>query len=152
MQWVWAPNNTDSEGAPTAIEYYPGSDYVDWTGIDGYNWGTSDDDFDWQSFTSVFRDTYRVLHELGKPIIIGETASDEVGGDKAEWIRDIIPTLETTFPDIEAVVWFDVEKERDWRIRSSSRAVAAFRQLANDPSVIPADRRHPLLTGRATGR
>ncbi|MCA5923786.1 glycoside hydrolase family 26 protein [Curtobacterium oceanosedimentum] len=152
VQWVWAPNNTDSEGAPTAIEYYPGSHYVDWTGIDGYNWGTSDDDFDWQSFTSVFRDTYRVLHELGKPIIIGETASDEVGGDKAKWIRDIIPTLETTFPDIEAVVWFDVEKERDWRIRSSSRAFAAFRQLANDPSVVPADRRHPLLTERASGR
>jgi hypothetical protein len=131
--WVWAPNNVDSEGAPAALDYYPGDDYVDWTGIDGYNWGTSDADFEWQSFEQVFRDVYDDLHTLGKPILIGETASAEEGGSKAEWIRDIIPTLETEFPDIRGVVWFDVDKERDWRIRSSNEAADAVRRLAADP-------------------
>lgn len=127
--WVWAPNNVDTAGAPPALEYYPGDDYVDWTGIDGYNWGTSDPDFAWQSFEQVFRDVYDDLHTLGKPIIIGETASAEEGGDKAAWIRDILPTLEREFPDIRAVVWFDVDKERDWRIRSSTESLDAFRDL-----------------------
>jgi len=138
VEWVWAPNNTDSEGAPAAVEYYPGEDYVDWTGIDGYNWGTSESGFTWQSFEEVFGDMYDVLAELGKPIIIGETASGEVGGSKVEWIADVVPTLESRFPEIRAVVWFDVEKERDWRIHSSDEAFAAFRDLAHDPGVVTA--------------
>ncbi|MFZ7088248.1 glycosyl hydrolase family 18 protein [Curtobacterium sp. RRHDQ10] len=138
VQWVWAPNNTDSDGAPAAIEYYPGSAYVDWTGIDGYNWGTSDPDFDWQSFASVFGDMYGVLHRLGKPIIIGETASAEQGGSKAGWIASILPTLAKQFPDVKALVWFDIQKERDWRIHSSSSAFSAVKKLANDRSVVSA--------------
>ena len=131
--WVWAPNNVDSADAPTALEYYPGDAYVDWTGIDGYNWGTSDPGFSWQTFESVFRDVYDDLVPLGKPIIIGETASAEEGGSKAEWIRDMVPTLRNEFPEIRAVVWFDVDKERDWRIGSSQEAEAAFRAAAADP-------------------
>jgi beta-mannanase len=133
VAWVWAPNNVDSAGAPPALDYYPGDEYVDWTGIDGYNWGTSDPDFEWQSFEGVFRDLYDDLHSLGKPIIVGETASAEEGGSKADWIRGIVPTLREEFPGIRAVVWFDVDKERDWRIRSSDAALDAFRDLAADP-------------------
>jgi hypothetical protein len=131
--WVWAPNNVDSADAPAAREYYPGDAYVDWTGIDGYNWGTSDPDFEWQDFESVFGPMYDELHAIGKPIIIGETASAESGGSKAGWIRDIVPTLTGRFPDVRALVWFDVDKERDWRIRSSHDALQAFRELAVDP-------------------
>jgi glycosyl hydrolase family 26 len=38
VQWVWCVNNGDV-GAYKAEQYYPGSGYVDWVGIDGYNWG-----------------------------------------------------------------------------------------------------------------
>ena len=127
---MWAPNNVDSEDAPAALEYYPGDAYVDWTGIDGYNWGTSDPDFAWQSFEDVFRDMYDQLHTLGKPIIIGETASAPKGGSKAGWITAIPSTLRSDFPDVRAVVWFDVKKERDWRIRSSRASQKAFKKLA----------------------
>jgi hypothetical protein len=131
--WVWAPNNTDSDGGPPALAYYPGADYVDWTGIDGYNWGTSDRDFDWQPFAEVFGPMYDALQTLGKPVLIGETASDEVGGRKADWIADIAPQLQTRFPNVRAVVWFDIKKERDWRVNSSKASLAAFRQLAASP-------------------
>lgn len=131
--WVWAPNNVDSEGAPAALDYYPGDDVVDWTGIDGYNWGTAQEGFDWQSVESVFADVYDDLDTLGKPIIIGETASAEDGGSKAAWIDSIAPTLRDRFPNIRALVWFDVDKERDWRFRSSDASLAAFRDLAVDP-------------------
>ncbi|MGU3650872.1 glycoside hydrolase family 26 protein [Mycolicibacterium sp. A43C] len=131
--WVWAPNNTDSDGAPPAMSYYPGDAYVDWTGIDGYNWGTSDPEFEWQSFTEVFGPLYDQLHALGKPVIIGETASDETGGDKAAWISDIVPQLRSRFPDVRAIVWFDIDKERAWPIDSSPASLAAFEALASDP-------------------
>jgi hypothetical protein len=135
VHWVWAPNNTDSADAPPAMAYYPGDDYVDWTGMDGYNWGTSDPDFHWQPFAEVFGDLYDDLHTIGKPIIIGETASATEGGDKAEWISDILPTLTTRFPDIKALVWFDIAKERDWRLHSSPEVFDAFKDLANNPNV-----------------
>ncbi|MBM7439399.1 glycoside hydrolase family 26 protein [Streptomyces sp. HB132] len=135
--WVWAPNVTDSPDAPDTMAYYPGDRYVDWTGVDGYNWGTSEPDFGWQSFTDRFGDIYGKLAGKGKPIIICETASDEVGGSKAEWIRGIVPGLKEEFPLIKALVWFDVDKERHWQIDSSPETLAAYRRMAADPHFAP---------------
>ena len=131
--WVWCPNYEDADGSPPAMTYYPGDAYVDWTGVDGYNWGTSDPDFGWQSFRAVFADIYPQLAAKGKPIIIGEMASDETGGSKAAWIGDVVPTLKENYPLIKAVVWFDVDKERHWQIDSSAAALAAYQKMAADP-------------------
>jgi hypothetical protein len=51
--WVWSPNVTDASAQGTAYHwtaYYPGNSYVDWVGIDGYNWGGSY----WKSFAKRF--------------------------------------------------------------------------------------------------
>jgi hypothetical protein len=135
--WVWCPNNEDSAGAPPAMDYYPGDEYVDWAGIDGYNWGTSDPDFEWQSFRDLFAGIYPQLAAKGKPIIIGEMASDEAGGSKADWIQAIVPTLKNDYPLIKALVWFDIEKERHWQIDSSSAGLAAYRTMVKDPYLNP---------------
>ncbi len=119
------------------MDYYPGDAYVDWTGVDGYNWGTSQPGFAWQSFHDVFVDIYAKLAAVGKPILIGEMASDEVGGDKAQWIDGIIPALRTDFPLIKAFVWFDIDKERHWQINSSPAALAAYGRMASDPFTNP---------------
>jgi hypothetical protein len=136
--WAWCPNVTDTNGGNSmTMAYYPGDSYVDWTGVDGYNWGTSTSDFVWQSFQNVFKDIYPLLAAKGKPIIIGEMASDEVGGSKAQWITDMIPTLKNDFPLIKAFVWFDVKKERDWEINSSASSLAAYVAIAKDPYLNP---------------
>jgi hypothetical protein len=135
--WAWCPNNEDAGGSPAAMQYYPGDQYVDWTGIDGYNWGTSDPDFGWQSFRDVFADVYPQLAAKGKPIIIAEMASDEAGGSKATWINDVIPTLKNDYPLIKAIVWFDVDKERHWQINSSASALAAYQEMAKDTYTNP---------------
>lgn len=131
--WVWCPNNVDSPDAPTAMQYYPGDAYVDWVGADGYNWGTSDSDHEWETFYHVFKDIYAKIAATGKPVMIGEMASDEVGGDKAKWISEVIPTLKNQFPAIKAVVWFDVDKERHWQINSKQKSLDAYRLMAKDP-------------------
>jgi len=136
--WAWCPNVTDSDNTNnTTMSYYPGDAYVDWTGVDGYNWGTSDPNFTWQSFRDVFKNVYPLLAKVGKPILVGETASDEVGGSKAQWIADIVPTLKADFPMIKALVWFDIKKERAWQINSSASALAAYQKMAIDPYMNP---------------
>lgn len=132
--WVWAPNVTDTNGRnDMTLAYYPGDDYVDWTGVDGYNWGGAD----WQTFETVFKDIYPLLAAKKKPIMIGEMASAEPGGDKAAWIDAIIPSLKGHYPMFKALVWFDVNKENDWRINSSMTALTAFGRLATDPYFNP---------------
>ena len=135
--WVWCPNVTDEPRATwnEALSYYPGDEYVDWTCVDGYNWGATNGG--WQTFHEVFADIYETLAMKGKPIMIGEMASAESGGDKAEWIDAIIPTLQDDFPMIKALVWFDIDKETDWRISSSPEAEAAYVRLASDPYFNP---------------
>jgi Glycosyl hydrolase family 26 len=134
--WAWCPNVTDTPGGNrTTMDYYPGDAYVDWTGVDGYNWGTTDGG--WQTFQQVFQNIYPLLAAKKKPILIGEMASTEAGGDKAKWIDDIIPTLRTSFPLIKAVVWFDINKETDWRISSSPASEKSFIRMANNPYFNP---------------
>jgi beta-mannanase len=136
--WAWCPNVTDSDGTNSAtMTYYPGDAYVDWVGVDGYNWGTSQPGFGWQTFQQVFQNIYPILAAVGKPILIGEMASDEVGGSKAQWIDDIVPTLKSSFPMLRAFVWFDVKKERDWEINSSPSAQASYSHMALDPFMNP---------------
>ena len=136
--WVWAPNVTDVDGTNAmTMAYYPGDAYVDWTGVDGYNWGTSVPGETWQTFPEVFAGIYPLLAARGKPILIGEMASDEIGGAKAAWIGDIVPALATEFPLIKGFVWFDIQKERSWPIDSSPAALAAYRTMAADPYLNP---------------
>jgi beta-mannanase len=138
--WVWCPNapfsaldvSYGSDGWNEAENYYPGDEYVDWMCFDGYNWGTSSfgQQFNsrWTSFDEIFADSYDRLQaiSLGKPIIIGEFASTEDGGDKADWIIDAFNRMEQEYPQIKAVIWFHIAKETDWRIDSSPEALAAF--------------------------
>ena len=106
-----APATSPGSGArtstPTAslhdlASLYPGDAYVDWTGLDGYNWGTNPaKPRGWRSFDQLFRRTY---HEIvgaiapSKPMMIGEIGSTEHGGSKANWIRDALAAVPTELP------------------------------------------------------
>ncbi|WP_437759900.1 hypothetical protein [Sorangium sp. So ce1389] len=41
------------------------------------------------------------------------------------------------YPLIKGVIWFGVNEETVWRIRSSSESLAAFARTANDPFFNP---------------
>jgi hypothetical protein len=114
---------------------YPGDDYVDWVGFDGYNWGKAQSWSNWQVFKYLFREQMRRARKLWptKPIMIAEFASTEQGGDKAAWIKEIPGYLKTSMRDIDALVWFDLKKETDWRINSSEKSLAAFKAIMKDP-------------------
>lgn len=127
VKWVWSPNVTDEPRVDTnKFElYYPGTEYVDILALDGYNWGTTKPLTAWKSFEEIFAIPYERVTALGpQPVWIAEVASAEQGGDKAKWIADMFASR--AFPRIEAIVWFDENKETDWRIASSDSSLAAF--------------------------
>ncbi|WP_298458824.1 glycoside hydrolase family 26 protein [uncultured Cellulomonas sp.] len=127
VQWVWAPNVVYPGSTPlTAL--YPGGDYVDVVGVDGYNWGTSVAWERWRTPAEVFDPTLAELRALapGKPLLVTETASTELGGDKAAWVA-ALGTWAAAQPDLGGVIWFDENKETDWRLSSSPTSAAAFR-------------------------
>jgi beta-mannanase len=138
VQWVWNPNTVWGGSAPAADHLarwqrlYPGDAYVDWTGLDLYNTGPSLDWGApyWRSFESVLREPYSAMNSLArKPILLAEVGSTEVGGDKAAWIAaGLSQDTLARYPNVRAVVWFDIDKaqEQHWAIRSSSGAYSAF--------------------------
>jgi hypothetical protein len=130
VTWVWCPNVEYADTIPLE-GLYPGNAYVDWTCMDGYNWGNRlRPNGKWQTFYEIFKPTYDHILRIapGKPMMIGETASSEYGGSKANWIADVLTTqLPTNFPNIKALVWFNVNaSDMDWVIETSPSAQAAF--------------------------
>ena len=67
-----------------------------------------------------------------KPIMVAETGSTEQGGNKAAWFGDVQASLQSQFPSVAALVYFEQSKETNWRVDSSPAALAGFRTLAND--------------------
>ena len=139
VRWVWSPNVVGGPaGDPRS--YFPGDAWVDWLAMDGYNWGATRPS-GWQSLEDIFGSTYDELASLSvKPIMIGETASAEAGGDKAAWIRaNLGPSLTQRMPRLRAVTWFDRLKETDWRIASSPASALAFRGIVGSLNMTAAD-------------
>jgi hypothetical protein len=139
VTWVWCPNVEYDGSVQPLASLYPGSRYVDWTCLDGYNWGTNPNHpATWSSFAGVFRHTYALVTRKiarSKPLMIGETSSTEIGGSKAAWITDAFGRqIPARFPRIDAVVWFNkYQYGLDWPIESSASATAAMRAALEGP-------------------
>jgi Glycosyl hydrolase family 26 len=132
VAWVWSPNVIYAGSTPLA-RVYPGDAYVDWIGIDGYNWGTVRPSTTWRGFRDLFRPTLVSLRRLSpKPLMLAEVASTEIGGDKAAWIENFFGGLRRN-RDVLAFIWFDFEKETDWRIESSPSSASAFASGVSRP-------------------
>ena len=125
VTFVWAPNVAYPGSAPLA-DLYPGDGYVDEVGIDGYNWGPLDG-HSWEEPDRLFGPTLQVLTGLSsRPLLITEVGCTPVGGDKAAWMTAFFAWLATS--PAHGFIWFDANKETDWRVDSSPSALGAFAQ------------------------
>jgi beta-mannanase len=126
---MWSPN-VEFPGSQPLEGLYPGTDYVDVVGIDGYNWGSSQGSQQtWQRPDEIFDATMATVRRLapGTPIVLAEVASAELGGDKAVWNAQLFDWMAAQ-PDLAGFVWFQLDKETDWRIDSSRSSTAAFHE------------------------
>ena len=129
--WVWCPNVDPRHKLQNLASLYPGDEYVDWTGLDGYNWGANPvRPSGWMSFNELFQSTYDEITETiapSKPLIVSEVGSTEVGGSKAAWIADALKSATTEYPQLRGLLWFEkYDDGMDWPIETSPQAAAAF--------------------------
>jgi len=128
IQFVWAPNFEPSN-QNVLVKYYPGLKYVDWIGIDGYNWAGGD-------FDSIFKKIYFNLTTHpdvygDKPIMLSEIGAGKQDQskffNKAQWIIDAIEKIKLKYPRVKVFYWFNVNKERDWRLDETPESWRAFK-------------------------
>ena len=140
VRFIWCPGTVD-QGAADFTPMYPGDAYVDWIGLDGFNWGTETPNhhLGWQSFSDVFQQGYaRITALTTKPLMIAEIGSVEKGGDKAAWLTQTFLTdIPTHYPRIRAVIYFDSDDtsngEGNWLVNTSPASLAAWQRIVNDP-------------------
>jgi Glycosyl hydrolase family 26 len=130
--WVWCPNTENAYTTPLE-DLYPGKAYVDWAGIDGYNFSIDLAGTPWRSFSTIFSQTYHHILRLippTMPVMIGEMGSVEDGGSKAAWITDALSTqLPKNYPRIKALVWFEQsDGNLNLRFDTSPSSLAAFQK------------------------
>ncbi len=141
VTWVWCPN-VDPDGIfANLADLYPGDAYVDWTGLDGYNWGLNPANPDrWRSFNDLYSTTYqRVADAIApdKPLLIGEIGSTEQGGSKANWIDEALTAIPIHYPKIRGLLWFDTyDSGMDWPIETSASSAGAFAQAIQSPAYV----------------
>jgi mannan endo-1,4-beta-mannosidase len=134
VTWLWTLQ-ADEPGTGPVASWWPGAQYVNWVGIDGYYRYPSD------NFASVFGTTIdQVRAFTGKPILLSETA---VGPDTGVFlkIQDLFHGM-ATYKTL-GLVWFDKDQHgssnhQDWRIEDNDLARISFqlgvrRELAPSP-------------------
>ncbi|MGI8618117.1 MAG: glycoside hydrolase family 26 protein [Gemmatimonadaceae bacterium] len=129
--WVWSPHV-----AYASFEtYYPGNEYVDWVSTGALNYGPIAQWSQWWTFAEIFGTKYTPLASFGKPVMIAEFASLEVGGDRATWYRDALTDLPRKHPAVQAVLFFHArvdqtvtQQQVDWSI---TRAPEIARTIAD---------------------
>lgn len=124
VKFAWVVNNVSVPDTEiNAIErYYPGDAYVDYVGVDGFNFGDP-----WISFDALFSDSLRKLSRYEKPILIASIAS-ATGLEKGSWITDALTVQVKKYPYLQGWIWFNVNKEKDWRVDSDKTSLKAFRK------------------------
>jgi mannan endo-1,4-beta-mannosidase len=131
--WLWCPYaDTEKRLKKTPLKpLYPGNGYVDWTCLDGYNWGRNPvNPKPWRSFGELFDPAYKEVTKKvapRKPLMLAEFATSPNGGHKAAWIREMFEKLPHRYPRIRAFIYFNtVDRGIDWPLETSPPAAKAF--------------------------
>jgi hypothetical protein len=136
--WVWCPNIDPTNSFQSLASLYPGDAYVDWTALDGYNWGTNPaKPGGWKTFDQLYRSTYNsIVGSIApsKPMMVAEIASSEYGGSKAAWIKEMLAKVPTEYKAIRSLLWFDHFSDgMDWPIETSNTGTTAFAEAIQSP-------------------
>ncbi len=107
--WVWNPHDVSLPDFAwnNSMTYYPGNKYVDVIGLTGYNNGTYFAGEKWRSFNEIYKPLYnKNMNLFDKPFMVTEFSSNNVGGNKAQWINDMFKNL-PAYKNIKVAVWWN---------------------------------------------
>lgn len=123
VTWLWTIQ-ADIRGSGPIADWWPGSRYVTWVGIDGYYYRRSN------TFAGVFgRTIVQVRSFTTRPILLSETAVSPEAGQYAK-IQDLFRGM-ASYRTL-GLVWFDIAQHdgiyhQDWRVEDSRQAELSFR-------------------------
>jgi hypothetical protein len=142
VTWVLTLLNS-TYGTGKADQYYPGDDYVDVLGADGYNWYACPNrpDADWREFSDMFDGFYDYGLVKGKPMFVPEMATGEdplLPGRKAKWFTNAAATL-LGWPQIKAVNYYNVATDDgcQWWVDTSDSSLAGYHAFGVNPYLNP---------------
>lgn len=124
VTWLWGPNVSYTGSTPLA-ELYPGDQYVDWVGLDGYFANPSD------TFGSLFGPSITELRQItSKPLLIAE--SGVTGNAGAAQLRSLFSGA--ALAGAVGIVYFDEAQtgdleHQDWRLENNAVNMAVFATL-----------------------
>jgi hypothetical protein len=155
-RWHWCPNVAGSGPATpnksgfnrtsgTTALLYPGDDYVDYIGLDGYN----DDHSSWQTFQGLFQPSYDWMYNgdaytngpiSSKPMILGEIGCLETneegnvpaGQTKEQWLLDMLTVIPDSMPNVVGVCfWHETDGTTlEYYVTSSPGSTSAWNSIA----------------------
>jgi len=112
-RFVWSPLGCDCPDEMLAM--FPGEGYVDYLGLTAFNWAgfhkdRKGDPVRWQRLAEIVARRLGGFEDLPPiPVILTEIGSNHRGGNKAAWITNGYNALYRRFPEVVAVMYFDVD-------------------------------------------
>jgi hypothetical protein len=124
VRWVFAPNGW-STPPYSQVDYYPGDDRVDVIGFSAYNFGSTLDR--WASVFEVMGGVFAEARTYApdKTYLLSQTASSQFGGDRNAWLTEMF-TFVANDPNALGFVYFNLNRETDWRMWTGSSLAAGF--------------------------
>lgn len=127
--FVWTPHIAADTLA------WPGDEWVDWVGLDVFNYGTLAVNGHWADFSAVVGPLLAATESRNKPVLLAEVGTSSAGGDRRDWWVDAFRQL-PKYPRIRAVVAFDNPAcsnttgiPVDWGFTTSEGILAALSPL-----------------------
>jgi beta-mannanase len=129
ITWIWSAN-IHADGTIPFKSVFPGDDWVDLIGLDGYNGGSALPWGGWRDPEQLFGPSIDDLSQLSqRPLALTEVGCVEEGGDKANWIKQLFAMAVAR--RLRLVIWFQYDKEADWRFDSTPASANAFRNAVS---------------------
>lgn len=131
ITFLWQPSAIHRT-TPPPMPFWPGSQYVDEIGLDGYYFYADD------NFRRIFGKTLAMIRKVAphKPMLIGETAAGPEFGREGADIRDLFAGIARNH--LLGFIWFDRNQlhkkypaklrkfHQDWYLQDFPTAVASF--------------------------
>ena len=121
VKFGWVPN-AEAGGNDNISAAYPGDAYVDYVGVDGFNFGGGEE----LTFSQLFGSTLSRLTQFNKPAMVFSMGT-HAASNKAAWITDALTVQIPKYPQVKGWLWFNENKETDWRVQSDPQSLAAFK-------------------------
>lgn len=126
VRFLWSPYRQCGQ-CDTFASVWPGANFVDYAGFSAFNWGGSTK---WKEMKGLFQGSALAIKALTtRPIIVTETGTvtqKADGSDKAAWITNGYNAVYTSFPQIKAILYFNIDTtdkdDRDWRLTLPTQA------------------------------